>query len=109
MKIVDTIFLIALLRNDQSTIEKARELDQHGGAATTVVNVYEAMYGVYRTLSMQEQRLASLQRLLINLDILSLDYEATSRAAQISGMLAREGRGIDPDKHRNLAKSVTVK
>ena len=96
MKIVDTTFLIALLRNDQSTINKARELDQQGGAATTVVNVYETMYGVYRSLSTQEKRLASLQQLLTNLDILNLDYEATSRAAQISGTLARGGRGIDP-------------
>jgi predicted nucleic acid-binding protein len=63
---------------------KARELDQHSGAATTVENVYEAMYGVHRSLSMQEQRLAYLQRLLTNLDILNLDFEATSRAAQIS-------------------------
>lgn len=96
MKIVDTTFLIALLRNDQSTIKKARELDKQGGAATTTVNIYETMYGVYRSLSMQEKRLASLQQLLTNLDILHLDYEATSRAAQISGTLARRGKGIDP-------------
>jgi hypothetical protein len=43
MKIVHTTFIIALLRNDQITIKKAREPDQYGGAATTVVNVYESM------------------------------------------------------------------
>jgi predicted nucleic acid-binding protein len=96
MKIVDTTFIIALLRNDQLTIQKARELDQYGGVATTVVNVYESMYGVHRSLSKKEERLDSLQRLLSNLEILNLDYKATSQAAQISGTLAREGREIDP-------------
>jgi hypothetical protein len=57
---------------------KARELDQHGGAATTMVNVYETMYDVYPSLSIQEQRLALLQQLLTNLSSLiplcSRDY-----------------------------------
>jgi predicted nucleic acid-binding protein len=45
---------------------------------------------------MQEQRLRSLQQLFTNLGKLNFDYEATSLAVQISGTLARKGRGIVP-------------
>lgn len=96
MKIVDTTFIIGLLRNDPSTVQKAHELDEAGGAATTVINIYETMYGVYRSLSEQEKRLDSLKRVITNLEILDLDHEAASKAAEISGTLNREGRGIDP-------------
>jgi predicted nucleic acid-binding protein len=96
LKIVDTTFLISLLRDDPGTIKKAEELDNEGGAATTVINIYETMYGVYRTLSNREERLASLQRLITNLEVLGLDYEATCKAAEISGNLQRAGNPIDP-------------
>lgn len=96
MKVVDTTFLVCLLRGDQPTIQKAVELDEEGGAATTVINVYEAMHGAYRSFTEQEKRLGALRRLLANLEILDLDYGAVCRAAEISGTLEREGRGIDP-------------
>jgi len=51
LKFIDTTFLIALLRGDKLTLEKARELNEEGGAATTVINVYEAAYGVFRGMS----------------------------------------------------------
>ncbi len=96
MKVVDTTFLVCLLREDSSTLGKAEELDGEGGAATTVVNVYEACYGVYRAMSDPPRRMEALERLVANLEVLDLDYEAAVRAAEISGTLDKEGRGIDP-------------
>jgi predicted nucleic acid-binding protein len=70
------------------------ELDTEGGAATTVINVYETMYGAYRALN--DEKMGSLRRLIANLDILELDYEAACKAAEISGKLDNEGNGINP-------------
>jgi len=95
LKIVDSTFIISLLRSETSTVEKAEELDEEGGAASTVINLYETMYGVYRSMTEQEKRLESLKRITANLEILDLSYEATCRAAEISGTLARRGEGID--------------
>ena len=41
-------------------------------------------------------RMEAFKRLVTNLEVLDLDYEAAVRAAEISGTLDGEGRGIDP-------------
>lgn len=96
MKVVDTTFLIGLLRNDPGAVEKARELDGEGGAATTAVNVYEVAYGVHRAMSDPARRMNDFERLLSNLDVLPLDQRSALRAAEISGSLDRGGDSIDP-------------
>jgi len=96
LKFVDTTFIIALLRGDKATIDKAVELNEEGGAATTVINAYEAVYGVFRSMTDSPKRLMELERLLQSLDIFNLDYNAALRAAKISGELERRGIGIDP-------------
>ena len=60
------------------------------------VNVFELMYGVYRSMSDAPRRINAFERLIANLEILDLDYEAAKKAAQILGSLRREGKGIDP-------------
>lgn len=96
MKVVDTTFLIGLLRADPGTIEKARKLDEEGGAATTAINVYEVVYGVQRAMSEPARRMGAFERLLSNLDVLPLDQRSALRAAEISGSLDRRGDSIDP-------------
>ena len=96
MKFVDTTFIIALLRGEKNTVDKAIELNEEGGAATTVINVYEATYGVFRSMADSPKRLLELEKLLQNLDIFSLDYNAALKAAKLSGELERHGVGIDP-------------
>ena len=96
MRVVDTTFIIGLLRGDTGTVEKARELDGEGGAATTVVNVFEVSYGVYRSMSDVDRRLEEARRVFSNLDVLPLDSRAAVKAAEIAATLDREGRGVDP-------------
>lgn len=96
MKVVDSTFLISLLRNDERTLEKAKELDDEGGAATTVINVFEVAYGVFRGMSDPLRRLEAFERVVSNLDVFDLSYEAAMRAAEISGSLDRSGMGLDP-------------
>lgn len=96
MKVVDSTFLISLLRNDPATVRKAEELDKEGGAATTVINVFEVTYGVYRSMSEVPRRMEAFERLMANFEVHDLDIEAAKKAAQISGTLSREGNTIDP-------------
>lgn len=96
MKVVDTTFLICLLRGDPKTVEKARELDEEGGAATTAVNAFELGYGVYRIMRDVERRLEEAMRVLSNLEIFPLDLGAGLEAAEIAGTFDREGEGVDP-------------
>lgn len=96
MRFVDTTFIVSLLRGDKRTVEKARELNEEGGAATTAINVYEAAYGVFRSMSDSPRRLLELEKLLQSLDVFGLDYGAALKAAEISGSLERSGEGIDP-------------
>jgi tRNA(fMet)-specific endonuclease VapC len=96
LKVVDTTFLISLLRNDGRTLEKAKELDDEGGAATTVINVFEVAYGVFRGIAEPSKRLKAFERVVSNLDVFPLDYNAAMRAAEISATLDRDGIGINP-------------
>ena len=96
MKVVDTTFIIGLLRGDQETIKKAAELDREGGAATTSVNIFEFSYGVYRSMTEIDRRLEESLRVFSNLDIFPLDFRAAIKAAEISGTMDREGTSIDP-------------
>ena len=96
MKVVDTTFIIGLLRGDQETIKKAAELDREGGAATTSVNIFEVSYGVYRSMTEIDRRLEESLRVFSNLDIFPLDFRAAIKAAEISGTMDREGTSIDP-------------
>jgi len=96
MKVVDSTFLIGLLRGDPWAVEKAHELDEEGGMATTAVNVYEVAYGVHRAMSDPSQRMGAFERVMSNLDILPLDGGSALRAAKISGILDKSGESIDP-------------
>lgn len=96
MKVVDSTFLIGLLRGDPEAVEKARELDEEGGVATTAVNVYEVAYGVHRGMSNPSQRMGAFERVMSNLDVLPLDGGSALRAAKISGTLDKSGESIDP-------------
>lgn len=96
MKTLDTTFLIDLLRGEAGAVERAGELDEEGGAATTAVNVFELSYGVYGGVKDVERRLEDVKRVVSNLQVFPLDQRAAMKSAEIAGTLDREGRGIDP-------------
>ncbi len=96
LKVVETTFLIYLLREDPETVEKARELDEEGGAATTAVNAFELGYGVYRGMRDVGMRLEEAMRVLSSLEIFPLDLGVSLEAAEIAENLDREGEGVDP-------------
>jgi len=96
LKAVDTTYLIDLLRGDPGAVEKARELDEAGGAATTAINLFEITYGIYRSRHVDhERRLSEANRLFSRMDIFPLDARAAIEAGKTLGALSREGRIID--------------
>jgi tRNA(fMet)-specific endonuclease VapC len=96
MKVVDSTLLIGILRGESAAVEKAREIDDEGGVATTAVNVYEVAYGVHRGALDPTRRMDALDRILYNLDVLPLDRASALRAAEVSGNLDKSGDSIDP-------------
>lgn len=95
MKCLDTTFLIDLLRGDQGAVKKAGELDEAGPHATTSINVFELVYGIYRSKRVDRRaKAAQAQRLFNRLVVLFLNYDAASRAGVTLGELARKGKEI---------------
>lgn len=94
MKVVDSTFLIRLLRGHSDAVRKAEELDAMGGAATTVVSVFEASYAVSRALHDPVRRMGELRRVLGNLEVLPLSVEASLMAAEFCGVYVLGERWI---------------
>ncbi len=96
MKAVDTTFLIDLLRGDSEAAVKARKLDEEGGAATTEINVFEIVYGIYSSqMGVQKTKMARAEALLSRLEIFPLNHLSALTAAKILGKLTREGQMIN--------------
>jgi len=92
MAVLETDFLIDLLRGDEHALEKAREIEAKGERkATTPISAAELLEGAYYV---QGKHLAAAKDLLKNLEILEFDLEAADRAGEIGAELIRKGRQI---------------
>jgi predicted nucleic acid-binding protein len=96
LKVVDSTFLIGLLLGESNAAKKAAELDAAGGAATSVVSVFQVSCGVSRMMRDPGKRLGELRRLVANLEVLPLSVEASLRASEICGVYVGSGRWINP-------------
>ena len=92
MKLLDTCFLIDLLRGEAAAVRFAEELD---GGATTAVNVYELFFGIEHGAMNRESRLLEAESLLERLEVLPLDYESSRLAARFMSDLYRKGEPVD--------------
>ena len=94
MKGLDTTVLIDVLRREGALGEVVPTLDEEG-VATTEVNAFEALFGVYLDGgSHMSHRLDKTHALLQDLLVLPLQRGGAERAAQVAAELAREGRTI---------------
>ncbi len=96
MKVVDSTFLIGLLLGESNAAKKAAELDTAGGAATSVVSIFQVSCGVSRMMRDPDKRLGELRRLVANLEVLPLSVEASLMASEICGVYVGSGRWINP-------------
>ena len=95
MKLVDSLFLIRLLRGFPDAIKKAEEVDALGDAATTVINVFHLSYGI-KTMRDPVRRMEELKRVIANLEVLDLSVEATMKATEISKTYSNNNVSISP-------------
>jgi predicted nucleic acid-binding protein len=95
-KCVDTTFLIDLLRDEEGAVEKAEELDEFGETVTTEINVFEVVFGIYLSRSVnRKKRLKEVEMLFDRLNIFPFDHASAIKAGEILGELVRKGMGID--------------
>ena len=95
MILLDTSFLIDLLRQRKNAINKAVELVNRDKLATTYVNIYELLIGVYSGKDANyEEKLKTVENLTEKIDILTLEKDSTIKSAKIGGELMLKGQII---------------
>jgi len=92
--ILDTTFLIHLLRGQSDAIAKAKELNEKGyEACITSVNVFELYIGAYR--SEKPIKARDVANLVADLRILNVGENEAKASAKIVTNLLAEGKAID--------------
>lgn len=93
--ILDTTFLIDLLKNDPAAVKKARELERgKTSLATTAITVFELWRGFS---ALQEKKMERACRMLDSLKVYPFDEIAARRGGRIAHALDRAGQTIDPE------------
>ena len=83
MVCLDTSVLVALIRKDQTAMDKLRvEAEGGGTVSTTTINLCELYAGAYGSKSPQRE-LQRVQHLLSHIAILDLDVGATRRYGEL--------------------------
>ena len=95
--IADTTFLIDLMRDDKSAVEKETMLEEDGiSVYLTTVSVFEHYVGLnFSSKRIHENR--KIERILGNLQILPLDLDSAKEAGEIYAYKKRGGLTIDPE------------
>jgi tRNA(fMet)-specific endonuclease VapC len=94
--ILDTTFMIDLLRNDEKAVEKARELTQKNiSLFTTAVTVFEIWQGVHGV--KDEKKLEKLSNFFDEKALLDLDSESAKIGGKIKAELVAKGQEIDAE------------
>ena len=95
--IADTTFLIDLMRDDKSAVEKEITLEEDGVPVyLTTVSIFELYVGLnLSSKKIHESR--KIDRVLGNLQVLPLDFESAKEAGEIYAYKKRSGLTIDPE------------
>jgi len=89
--VLDTTFLVDLLRGRKAALSVAQELEEFGTEVyTTSINCYELLLGARRL-----GKVAETEALLADLGSLALTKEAAGKAANLQHHLAVEGKALD--------------
>lgn len=94
--ILDTSFLIDVLRGDESVDEWEREIDERRAGIVTSITVMELWEGIHRTEATDEER-ERVRELLEGLTHVDFDRESAMRAGEISATLAQNGERIEAE------------
>ena len=92
--ILDTTFLVDLLRGESELKEAARHVDDHGIAAVSTITVMELGAGIHRADASETER-ERVETLLSDIREVPFDRDAAFRAGELNVQLARSGTPID--------------
>ena len=67
------------------------EIEDNGEASTTTINVYEVIFGIYKSTGDHEKRINEAKKLFSGIESYPLDDESAEEAGRILGKLVREG------------------
>ncbi len=95
--IADTTFLIDLMRDDKSAVEKEITLEEDSAPVyLTTISILELYVG-FNLSSKKIHESRKIDRVLGNLQILPLDFESAKEAGEIYAYKKRSGLTIDPE------------
>ena len=78
MILLDTSFLIDLLKERRNAVDKAAELVNRDILATTYVNIYELLIGVFNKKGIDyEKKMNTIEHLTEKLEVLTLEKDST--------------------------------
>ena len=91
MKILDSTLLIDLLRGDPGAVKKVAEIEDNGEVATTPINIYEVVFGIYKSTGNHEKRISEVRKLLTRMETYPFDDKSAEEAGRMLGELVRDG------------------
>ena len=90
MKVLDTTFLIDLLRGQKDT---AKIMDSNEPLLTTQINMYEVIRGMFIR-NVSEEKYLQISEFFDQIRLLSLDDNSIIKSAEISSGLLKNGQFI---------------
>jgi len=94
--ILDTSFLVDLLRGRPEAVKKIVEIEKRNEpVATTSVSVFEIWQGIPKKAS--ESQVEKVLELLRSVNSISLDFDSALEAGEIQRKLKAKGEMIDPE------------
>jgi len=99
MKCIDTTYFVDLIRRPSAIRTITQKLDNEGVHATTVFNVYDALFGAYslKDEDKREKAKAKLNKAISRLEVLDFDYNDAVKAATLGGTLTHKGKHVGAD------------
>ena len=95
--ILDTAFIIDLMKEERSAVTKLREMERDKIAQNIASpTLYELYVGITLSTKPEKEKKKVIDT-LISMDILSLDAKSAAKAGEVQGKLINEGRMIDPE------------
>ena len=91
MTVLDTDYLVALLRGDADAANFSNMIDY---PKTTAINAFELYYGAKRSTNIKKS-IAEVKSLLNSMDILEFDNSAVIKSAQIQADLMNSGKPVN--------------
>jgi len=98
MKCLDTTYFVDLVRKPSAIRDITTRLDEEDRCATTVFNVYEALFGSYAVDDEKGEKIREkISKAANRLEVLEFRYVDALKAAEIGGALLKKKKRVGAD------------